>query len=74
MRSVNPVIQRNSYFAHPENFLIAMATDKRLNIRQLALRRVLAARSSKTETYTTLRVVKVSLLNFEAQDYAELIS
>jgi len=29
LRSVNPVIQRNSYFAHPENLLIAMATDER---------------------------------------------
>ena len=51
-----------------------MATDERTHIRQLAFRCVLAARSSKNEADTTLRVVKVSLLNFEAQDYAELIS
>ena len=48
-----------------------MATDERPHIRQLALRRGLAARSTKTETDTTLRVVKVSLLNFEAQEYTE---
>ena len=32
-RIVDPVIQRNSYFAHPENLLIAMATDERPHIR-----------------------------------------
>ena len=52
-----------------------MATDEGPHIRQLhvALRRVLAARSSKNET-DTLRVAKVSFLNFEARDYTELIS
>src|SRR6218665_2036086 len=72
-RIVDPVIQRNSYFAHPENLLIAMATDERPHTRQLALRRVLAARSSN-ETDTTPRIFKVPLLNFEAQDYTELIN
>jgi len=37
---VDPVIQRNAYSAHPENLLISIATDERLHIRQLALRRV----------------------------------
>jgi len=46
-----------------------MATDERTHIRQLALRRVLVARSSKNETDTTLRVVTMLLHNFEAQDY-----
>ena len=73
-RIVNPVIQRNSYFGHPENLLIALATDERPHIRQLALRRVLAARSSNNETDTEPRVFKVPLLNFEAQDYTEIIS
>jgi len=58
-----------------KNLLIAMATDERPHIHQLALRCVLAARSSKNETDTlTCRVAKVSLLNFEAQDYTELFS
>ena len=70
---VDPVIQRNSYFANSENLLIAMATDKRPHIRQIVLRRVLAARSSN-ETDTTPITFKVPLLNFEAQDYPELIN
>src|SRR6218665_2434559 len=32
-RIVDPVIQRNSYFAHLENLLIAMATDERPHTR-----------------------------------------
>ena len=51
-----------------------MATDERPHIRQLALRRVLAARSSNNETDTEPRVFKVPLLNFEAQDYTEIIT
>ena len=43
-----------------------MATDERPHIRQLALRRVLAARSRYNQTDTEPRVFKVPLLNFEA--------
>ena len=32
----DPVIQRNSYFAHPENQLLSMMTDDRPHIRELA--------------------------------------
>jgi len=41
---VEPVIQRNSYFAHPENLLLSMMTDDRPHIHELALRRILKAR------------------------------
>ena len=33
---VDPFIQRNSYFAHPENLLPSMMTDDRPHIRELA--------------------------------------
>src|SRR6218665_927024 len=52
-RIVDPIIERNSCFAHLENLPVAMATDERPHIRPLALRRVLAARSSQNETDTT---------------------
>ena len=72
---VDPVIQRNAYFAHPENLLISMATDERLHIRQLALRRVLAARaiSDETDDKSTVRMFKIPPLNFEATDYTDII-
>ena len=44
---VDPVIQRNSYFAHPENVLLAMVTDSQQHIRKLGARRILKARSIK---------------------------
>jgi len=43
---VDPVIQRNAYFAHPENLLLAMITDHRPHIRELGLRRVMKARAA----------------------------
>ena len=41
---VDRVIQRNSFFAHQENILIAMITDDRELVRELGLRRILKAR------------------------------
>ncbi|KAE9521573.1 hypothetical protein AGLY_018037 [Aphis glycines] len=45
---IDPVIQRNSYFAHPENLFLAMLTDSQKHIRELAARRILKARYKKT--------------------------
>ena len=42
---VDPVIERNAYFAHPENILLCMLGDERKFIRELAMRRILKARS-----------------------------
>ena len=44
-RVIDPVLQRNSFFAHPENLILSMITDERIHIRQLGLRRILKARS-----------------------------
>ena len=41
---VLPVIQRNGYYAHPTNILLAMVHDKNKDIRELGLKRVLKAR------------------------------
>lgn len=41
---IDPVIQRNGYFGHPENILLAMMLDENKEIRQLALRRILEIR------------------------------
>ena len=44
---VDPVLQRNGYFAHPKNLLLAMISDERQYIRELGLRRILKARLEK---------------------------
>ena len=43
------VIQRNGYYAYPENILLAMVYDKNKDIRELGLRRVLKARKIEAE-------------------------
>lgn len=66
---IDKVIQDNAYFAHPENLLLTMLTDKRKHIRELAVRRILKAR----ETNMKNRTFRVPKINFEAQDYIDLI-
>jgi hypothetical protein len=67
---IDPVLQRNGYFGHPENVLIAMISDERKRVRELGLRRILKARMNKR---TSLREFVVPNLNFDASDYFEMI-
>src|SRR6266568_2931266 len=66
---IDPVIQRNAYFAHPENILLSMITDHSKTIRELGLRRILRARSEKYG----LRMFSIPTLNFNAQNYMDMI-
>lgn len=59
------VIQRNGYFGHPENILIAMLGDDRQIIRKLSYQRILKARAKNT---LELQTFKVPALNFDAKD------
>lgn len=68
---VHEVIQRNSYFAHSENILLAMVLDERSHIRELGLRRILKAR--KTDWKGKIRQFNLPNLNFEAEEYFEMI-
>lgn len=70
---IDPVIQRNGYFAHPENILLAMITDERLHIRELAYRRIMKIRSNATNATNTVRSFEVQKLKFEAKEYTDLI-
>lgn len=67
---VDKAILNNAFYAHPENILIAMLADERKHIRELAVRRILKARNNKPEG---VRVFRIPNLNFEAQDYIDLI-
>lgn len=68
---IDKVIQRNGYFGHPENLLIAMLADDREIIRDLAYRRIVKAR---TEKAAGLRMFKVPSFNFDAEDYTNIIT
>jgi len=43
---VDPVIQHNTYFAHPLNLLLAIMTNHRPHIRELGLQRVMKTRAA----------------------------
>ena len=68
---VKPVVQRNAYFAHPENILIAMINDERSYIRELGWRRILKA---KKMGYKGIRRFKLPHLVFESTDYVNMIN
>lgn len=67
---IDPVLQRNGYFGHPENVLLSMISDERQNIRELGLRRILKARLEKS---SILREFRVPKLQFDASEYFDLI-
>ena len=69
---VYPVIQRNAYFAHPENILVSMINDDDRDIRELAWRRIKIAR--ETEKAKNVRLFKVPQLNFGAKTYVDIIN
>lgn len=71
-RIVDPVIERNGFFGHPENLLLAMISYSRSHVRELGLRRILQSRTKSQQR--GIRVFKVPHLNFEAQDYIDLIT
>lgn len=69
---VHEVIQRNSYFAHSENVLLAMLFDERSHVRELGLRRILKSR--KTDWNGKIRQFDLPNLNFQAEEYFDMIN
>lgn len=70
-RVVLPVIQRNAFFAHSENLLLAMIGDEREVLRKLGWRRILKARKDVQEG--VVRQFIIPTLKFHCQDYTEVI-
>ena len=69
---VHEVIQRNSYFAHTENFLFSMLFIERSHIRELNLRRIL--KSWKIDWKGKIRQFDLPNLNFKAEEYFDMIN
>jgi hypothetical protein len=67
---VDAVIQRNAYFAHPENLLLSMITDDIPTVRKLGYKRIMKAR---VENHSDIRKFEIPKLNFEAHSYIDLI-
>ena len=67
-----PVVQRNAFYAHPENILFAMIRDDRKEVRELGWRRVLKARTQNQNK--SVRKFVIPPLNFRAQNYCDIIN
>ena len=67
---MHPVIQRNSYFAHPENILLSIVHDDRRHIRELGWRRILNARGSAE---TGVRTFVLNKINMNAVQHYDMI-
>ena len=66
-------VQKNAYFAHSENILIAMLHDSDENIRKLAVEKIINIRSENSID-NHVRKFKVPKLNFQASNYYSLIT
>ncbi|CAH1110315.1 unnamed protein product [Psylliodes chrysocephalus] len=69
---IDPVIQSNGYFGHPENMLLTMLTDERKFIRELAVRRIIKIRN-QMDLHTEVRAFILPKFNFDAEDYCDLL-
>lgn len=65
---IDPVIQRNAFFAAPENILISMLTEEDQNIRRVALERILTAKNTNEE-----KSFEIPIINFNAANYMDMI-
>lgn len=70
---VNPVIERNGFFAHPENLMLTMIEDDNKLIRQLGLRRIVKARQIDAKR-KTVRTITPPKINFDAQEYPDIVN
>lgn len=69
LKIIDPVIQRNGFYAHPENLLLAMVTDEARSIRELGYRRLLKIRQQKQKN-KCIRFFTIPKINFSATDLA----
>jgi hypothetical protein len=67
---VDKCIQKNAFFAHPENVLLAMVVDERKEIRELAARRIKEARKSNSKE---IRKFHLPNINVDADEYYNLL-
>ena len=69
---LKPVIQRSSYWAHPEVLLLAMLTDESLPTRERAMPLVLQCRL-REDTPGQVRPFHLAAVQWEPADYTQII-
>ena len=58
---LDEVLQRNNYFAHPDNFFIEMVFDEKDIIRKLAIDRIKMAKLIESHNIRRFCVLKINL-------------
>jgi len=75
LESTRKVLERNCYFAHPENILVAALTDADNAIRKDAAQKVISARQNTLQDTVPRSFSKsVVEINFDATSYYEMIN
>nr|CAH7760714.1 unnamed protein product [Callosobruchus chinensis] len=70
LQIINPVIERNTVFAHPENLLLSMIVDERAHTE--SDRRIMKARNLASRILL-IRRLPSQKLDFQANEYPEMI-
>ena len=68
---VQPAVQRNAYFALPDNILGAMLRDEDAKVRQKAIEMITEIRSDKPDNFCSDRAIPD--LKWDADHYSEII-
>ena len=72
--AVEKTLSRNSYFAHPENILLAALTDNNLCIRKDAANKIMLARQMMQGEAQIRKFSKTQIfINFDATTYYDMI-
>ncbi|GBN52863.1 hypothetical protein AVEN_183484-1 [Araneus ventricosus] len=71
-RIIDPVIERNAFFCHPQNMLLTTVVYERQNIPESGYRKILKART-QNQKVTTVRTFKTLSINVDAADHRELM-
>ena len=66
------MIQRKGFFGHPENVLLAIIADERVEITELGLRRIFNT-GSEAASAKDIRIFQLPNFNFDAKDYIDII-
>lgn len=73
-KSVRPVLQRNAFWAHPEQVLLGMVTDGDESVRRRAVQRIREARQQELANDTgKVRRFELPAVKFDASVYTEII-
>ncbi|GBO16977.1 hypothetical protein AVEN_138197-1 [Araneus ventricosus] len=66
LKVIDPVIQRNEFFALPENLLLSVIVDKMDHIRELGFRRIIKARklASKRKSVRSFQPPKIEISSY----------